>query len=43
SKIHKGLGAVATVLILRGNLTTGSHIISGTAQAKVRLMNDSAG
>ncbi|KAK7049247.1 translation initiation factor IF-2 [Paramarasmius palmivorus] len=43
SKMHKGLGAVATVLILRGNLTTGSHIISGTTQAKVRVMNDSAG
>ncbi|KAL0578138.1 translation initiation factor IF-2 [Marasmius crinis-equi] len=43
SKMHKGLGAVATVLVRRGSLTVGSHIISGTSQAKVRVMNDSSG
>jgi translation initiation factor IF-2 len=31
------------VLVLRGCLTIGSHIISGTSHAKVRAMNDSSG
>ncbi|KAI0050900.1 initiation factor 2 [Auriscalpium vulgare] len=43
SKMQKGLGPVATVLLLRGCLTPGSHIICGTTQAKVRVMTDSAG
>ncbi|KAF9458674.1 hypothetical protein BDZ94DRAFT_1270200 [Collybia nuda] len=43
SKIHKGLGPVATVLVLRGCLKTGSHIISGVSQAKVRVMTNSTG
>ncbi|KAG6845233.1 hypothetical protein H0H87_012225 [Tephrocybe sp. NHM501043] len=43
SKVHKGLGPVATVLILRGSLQTGTHIISGLSQAKVRVMTDSTG
>lgn len=34
---------VATVLVLRGSLKTGSHIISGVNQAKVRVMTNSAG
>ncbi|KAG6832679.1 hypothetical protein H0H92_012251 [Tricholoma furcatifolium] len=43
SKVHKGLGPVATVLVLRGCLQIGSHIISGLSHAKVRVMNDSTG
>ncbi|KAG5645923.1 hypothetical protein DXG03_005070 [Asterophora parasitica] len=43
SKVHKGLGPVATVLILRGCLKPGSHIICGQSHAKVRVMNDSNG
>ncbi|RDB20952.1 Translation initiation factor IF-2 [Hypsizygus marmoreus] len=43
SKVHKGLGPVATVLVLRGCLKPGSHIISGVSHAKVRAMNDSTG
>ncbi|GLB35084.1 putative translation-initiation factor 2 [Lyophyllum shimeji] len=43
SKVHKGLGPVATVLVLRGCLKPGSHIISGLSHAKVRVMNDSTG
>ena len=37
------LRPVATVLVLRGCLTIGSHIISGTSHAKVRAMSDSSG
>ncbi|KAL0063317.1 translation initiation factor IF-2 [Marasmius tenuissimus] len=43
SKMHKGLGAVATILVRRGSLKVGSHIVSGTSQAKVRVMTDSSG
>ncbi|EIN07762.1 initiation factor 2 [Punctularia strigosozonata HHB-11173 SS5] len=43
SKVHKGLGPVATVLVLRGTLKPGTHLISGLAHAKVRAMTDSAG
>lgn len=32
---------VATVLVLRGRLDTGAHLISGTSHAKVRVMSDS--
>lgn len=35
--------SVATVLIRQGCLKIGSHIISGTAQGKVRRMTDSSG
>ncbi|KAG9225978.1 hypothetical protein CCMSSC00406_0006400 [Pleurotus cornucopiae] len=42
SRVQKGLGPVATVLVLRGCLKTGSHIISGVTHAKVRAMNDSS-
>ena len=35
--------SVATVLVLRGCLKTGSHLISGVSHAKVRVMTDSAG
>lgn len=34
---------MATVLVSRGCLKSGSHIISGTSHAKVRVMNDSTG
>ncbi|KAF5387118.1 hypothetical protein D9615_001634 [Tricholomella constricta] len=40
SKLLKGLGPVATVLVLRGCLKPGSHIICGLSYAKVRVMND---
>ncbi|KAJ4001485.1 hypothetical protein F5050DRAFT_1560782 [Lentinula boryana] len=43
SNMHKGLGPVATVLVLRGSLKIGSHIISGLSYARVRVMNDSNG
>lgn len=34
---------VATVLLLRGSLKLGAHLIAGTTQAKVRVMTDSTG
>jgi len=37
------IGNTATVLLLRGNLTPSSFIISGTTFAKVRHLTDSAG
>ncbi|KAI5124384.1 hypothetical protein M0805_008987 [Coniferiporia weirii] len=43
SKVVKGFGNTATVLLLRGNLTPSSHIISGTTFAKIRQLTDSAG
>ncbi|KAJ3878842.1 hypothetical protein F5051DRAFT_327171 [Lentinula edodes] len=43
SNMHKGMGSVATVLVLRGSLKIGSHIISGLSYARVRVMNDSTG
>ncbi|PPR08107.1 hypothetical protein CVT24_010568 [Panaeolus cyanescens] len=43
SNVHKGLGPVATVLVSRGCLQVGAHIISGLTQAKVRRMTDSTG
>ncbi|KAJ6547056.1 hypothetical protein B0H19DRAFT_1163764 [Mycena capillaripes] len=43
SKVVKGLGAIATVLVLRGCLKPGSHILSGVHHAKVRIMHDSNG
>ncbi|KAJ7470270.1 hypothetical protein FB451DRAFT_1037721 [Mycena latifolia] len=43
SKVVKGLGPIATVLVLRGSLKPGSHIVSGVHHAKVRLMQDSNG
>lgn len=43
SKIRKGLGAVATVLISRGCLKPGAHILCGTSHGKVRVMLDSQG
>ncbi|KXN90545.1 Translation initiation factor IF-2 [Leucoagaricus sp. SymC.cos] len=43
SKVTKGLGPVATVLVTRGCLKVGSHLLSSTHHAKVRVMTDSAG
>ncbi|THH20354.1 hypothetical protein EW146_g967 [Bondarzewia mesenterica] len=43
SKVQKGMGSVATVLLNRGCLKPGAHIICGTSYAKVRVMTDSAG
>lgn len=43
SHVQKGLGATATVLVLRGCLKPGALIVCGTHQAKVRLMQDHAG
>ncbi|RXW24893.1 hypothetical protein EST38_g985 [Candolleomyces aberdarensis] len=43
SKVQRGLGFVATALISKGSLKTGSHIVSGLHYAKVRRMTDSTG
>ncbi|KAF9820118.1 hypothetical protein IEO21_01551 [Rhodonia placenta] len=43
SRVQKGLGAVATVLILRGCLKSSDHIISGMSHAKVRVLADPNG
>ncbi|KAJ7197156.1 hypothetical protein GGX14DRAFT_668295, partial [Mycena pura] len=43
SKVVKGLGPIATVLVLRGCLKPGSHVLSGVHHAKVRIMHDSNG
>lgn len=43
SQVQKGLGAVATVLVLRGCLKPGAHILAGLSQSKVRVMSDSTG
>ncbi|EAU88331.2 translation initiation factor IF-2 [Coprinopsis cinerea okayama7 len=43
SKVQQGLGTVGTVLVMRGCLKVGSHILSGQSYAKVRRMTDSNG
>ncbi|KAI0093562.1 hypothetical protein BDY19DRAFT_989129 [Irpex rosettiformis] len=43
SKIDKGLGPVATVLIHRGKLTPGTHLICGTTHCRVRLLTSPTG
>ncbi|GJE95177.1 translation initiation factor IF-2 [Phanerochaete sordida] len=43
SRVDKGLGPTATVLILRGQLTPGMGLISGLAHGKVRLLKSPAG
>ncbi|KIP08161.1 hypothetical protein PHLGIDRAFT_69795 [Phlebiopsis gigantea 11061_1 CR5-6] len=43
SKVDKGLGPVATVLVVRGTLTPGTTLISGLAHGKVRLIKSSLG
>ncbi|KAG9104812.1 hypothetical protein FRC06_009282 [Ceratobasidium sp. 370] len=43
SRVDKGRGPVATVLIQRGSLKTGSALIAGTSWARVRQMTDDKG
>jgi len=43
SSIEKGRGPVATVLIKRGTLKAGDHIIAGTEFGRVRAMFDETG
>ncbi|KAF8512881.1 initiation factor 2 [Hysterangium stoloniferum] len=43
SKVLKGLGPVATVLVLQGELTPAAHLICGTVHARVRQLLDSSG
>ncbi|KAG8836202.1 hypothetical protein FRC18_011700 [Serendipita sp. 400] len=43
SKNEKGFGPVASVLLLRGNLSTGSHLIAGQTSCRVRSLTDSNG
>ncbi|KAI0362312.1 initiation factor 2 [Trametes cingulata] len=43
SKVAKGFGPVGTVLVLRGCLKPGQHIICGRTSAKVRVMTDANG
>ncbi|KIJ44240.1 hypothetical protein M422DRAFT_104588, partial [Sphaerobolus stellatus SS14] len=43
SKMHKGLGPVATVLVLRGELKPATNIISGMTHGRVRQLTDSHG
>lgn len=43
SRTEKGRGNTATVLVTRGSLSTGDHIICGQTWAKVRQMVDSNG
>ncbi|CAL1704982.1 unnamed protein product [Somion occarium] len=43
SKMQKGLGPVATVLLLRGVMKSGIHLICGTTHAKVRSLTSPSG
>jgi len=43
SKFQKGPGHVATVLLLRGSLKPGAHLVAGTTHAKVRVMTNLTG
>ncbi|KZV93336.1 initiation factor 2 [Exidia glandulosa HHB12029] len=43
SKVLKGAGPVATVLVHRGALQVGAHLISGVTSARVRTMSDHTG
>ena len=43
SKLDKGRGPVATVLVQNGTLKTGDVVVAGTAVGRVRAMNDDKG
>ncbi len=43
SKLDKGRGPVATVLVQNGTLKTGDIVVAGTAVGRVRAMNDDKG
>ena len=43
SRLDKGVGPVATVLVQNGTLKNGDIVIAGTAVGRVRLMRDSTG
>ncbi|KAI0035723.1 hypothetical protein K488DRAFT_76427 [Vararia minispora EC-137] len=43
SRVQKGLGPVATVLVLRGCLRPAAYVIAGFTSARVRVMTDSNG
>ncbi|NLL56875.1 MAG: translation initiation factor IF-2, partial [Clostridiales bacterium] len=43
SKLDKGKGPVATVLVQNGTLKTGDYIVAGTATGRVRAMFDDKG
>jgi len=43
SKLERGRGPVATVLIYRGTLRVGDAVVAGTAYGKVRAMSDDKG
>lgn len=43
SRVDKGRGPVATVLIQRGSLKAGSALVAGTSWARVRQMTDDKG
>ena len=43
AKLDKGRGPVATVLVQKGTLRTGDHLIAGTVFGKVRLMINDKG
>ncbi|MFA7332337.1 MAG: translation initiation factor IF-2 [Candidatus Delongbacteria bacterium] len=43
SKLDKGRGAIATVLVERGTLNKGDIVVAGTASGRVRLMLDERG
>ncbi|KAG9002042.1 hypothetical protein FRB94_004134 [Tulasnella sp. JGI-2019a] len=43
ANLDKGRGPIATVLVSRGTLKNGDHILAGTSWAKVRQMTDDRG
>ncbi|CAH2355646.1 translation initiation factor IF-2, mitochondrial [[Candida] railenensis] len=43
SEVKKGLGNVATVLVKRGTMKTGSFIVAGETYCKIRGMRDESG
>ena len=43
AQLHKGRGAVATVLVQHGTLRVGDHFVAGLFQGKVRSLTDDKG